>query len=219
MSAQGTERDSARPSSSTGYGAMAPADTRPNGVVPARVEPRSMTSSVVQDGDQNPNLHDPAPPPLRQQDSDTTASTELRPDVAEPSYEEPHRNANVITLGTQQTPATPGRSTSDVPVQTPRQSTSSVRVHEFFSAESATSLGEERNVRWTARFTEFMRIAANRGASGLDRVMDNLGMVVGQNTGQPFVMDTSTSFRYADQMNVSPPEDLPPRPQVIPTSW
>ena len=69
---------------------------------------------------ENPNLQDPAPGTVAQPSSDTTTSTELRPDVAEPPYGEPDRSANVLTHETQAPPATPMRSSS-LPVMSSQQ--------------------------------------------------------------------------------------------------
>ena len=96
MSAQVTERSSANTSTRT-YGAFEPGDLRPNGVTPAVVEQRTTTGNVGEGVMENPNLQDPAPGAVVQPPSDTTTSTELRPDVADPPYGEPDRSANVLT--------------------------------------------------------------------------------------------------------------------------
>ena len=162
MSAQATERISAAPTTSA-YGATTTGEVRPNGVVPAVVTTASSTAGNGGSGMLgNPNLHDLPPDVAPQPVSEATTSTELRPDVAEPHYGEPDRSANVITEGARANPATPERSRHQPVMQTPPVPPATMRVQEFYTAESTASTTEERNVRWTARFTEFMRIAASR---------------------------------------------------------
>ena len=147
----------------------------------------------------NPNLHDLPPDVAPQPVSEATTSTELRPDVAEPHYGEPDRSANAPPVP----PAT-------------------MRVQEFYTAESTASTTEERNVRWTARFTEFMRIAASRSASGWDRVLDNLGLH-GQQAVQQQNMNLLSGRTRSAPLNFSPPEELPAatttRTMQPPSSW
>ena len=210
-------------SSTRTYGALGPADGRPNGVVPVVVEQRTMPGSVEEGIADNPNLHDPAPGRLTQPSSDTTTSTELRPDVAEPPYGEPDRSANVLTRETQVQPTTPRRPIS-LPVlgSPPMGQSTAVTVQEFYSAQSAVSSSEERNVRWMSRFTEFMRVAANRSVNGFDRFMDNLGLPHGQQSTQTQNVNVHAGRAREGPMGFSPPEELPPassRAMPPPTSW
>ena len=220
MSAQSTDRPFAAPTSTSTYGAMAPSDGRPNGITRVFEETSSASVSASLDGMGNPNLHDPAPPQVFEPSSETTASTELRPDVAEPQYGEPERSATVIIPEASVVPTTPRRSLAMQQNGNPGSST--VRVQEFYSAESSSSVNEERNIRWMTRFTEFMRTAANRGANGLDRVMDNLGLAAGHQASQSFMASSVANVHRSNQMSFSPPEELPQRQAVVrqpPPSW
>ena len=86
----------------------------------------------------------------------------------------PHRSANVISTGALPTEvAAPAAEQAGHPM-TPANST--VTVQEYYSAGSRTTTNEQQGVRWMARSTEFLRTTANRGASGVDRVLDGLGI-------------------------------------------
>ena len=68
-----------------------------------------------------------------------------------------------------------------------------------------------------ARFSEFLRTTATRGASGVDRMLDGLGL--NPLPVQPKMMSTIST---STAMNISPPEDLPPphtQAPAIPGSW
>ena len=223
MSAQSTEQIPVT-TSARNYGTTSVVDMRPNGVMPTVVDNVSSTGVVVDGALGNPNLHDTVPVLGAQSASEDTTSTELRPEIVDPPYGEPERSANVITSGASTQPVTPSRQVFPTTPQTPPGSATTVRVQEFYSAESTTSMSEERNVRWMSRFTEFMRTAASRGASGWDRVMDGLGLVHvhGHQTLPQYQGNTFTGRQRVEQMNFSPPEEIPgPHAGVQrpPTSW
>ena len=148
----------------------------------------------------NPNIYDPAPQTEQDLVSGTTTSTELRPDVADPPYGEPHQGATVISPTANGVLTTPTSAHARPDVLTTPGAPATVRVQEFFSAESTVSTHEDRNVRWMARFTELMRAAATRGASSWDRVMDNLGMQPGppatSNPGNESLFRTHSRSSY-----------------------
>ena len=79
-------------------------------------------------------------------------------------------------------------------------------------------------MRWMSRFTEFMRTAASRGASGWDRVMDGLGLVHvhGQQTSTQYQGNPFTGGSRVEHLNFSPPEEIPGQHAGVhrpPTSW
>ena len=129
---------------------------------------------------------------------------------ADPSYEELHQGVNVVRTGVLPTEATtPATEQAEHPT-TPANST--VTVQEYFSAESRTATNEQQGVRWMARFTEFLRTTANRGASGVDRVLDGLGIPpIHPETTQAsrFAPMPRTSATQATMVVYSPPEELP----------
>ena len=107
-------------------------------------------------------------------------------------------------------------------MSSPTGPSAAVTVQEFYSAQSTGSSTEERNVRWMSRFTEFMRVAANRSVSGLDRVMDNLGLTQGQQSIHQQNVSMITGRPRDGSMRFSPPEELPAmtaRPMPPRTSW
>ena len=170
----------------------------------------------------NPNIYDPAPQTEQDLVSGTTTSTELRPDVADPPYGEPHQGATVISPTANGVLTTPTSAHARPDVLTTPGAPATVRVQEFFSAESTVSTHEDRNVRWMTRFTELMRAAATRGASSWDRVMDNLGMQPGPPATSNPGMSLFSGRTREVHMNFSPPEELPQsstRNMQPPTSW
>ena len=131
------------------------------------------------------------------------------PHLIDPPYEIPEQGARVMTTveqgqyGPQREPPTP---------VTPSSAT--VRVQEFFTTQS-TSPQEPQGIRWMARFSEFLRATATRGVHGMDRMLDGLGI-------PSMPAGRQVQVGNALQLNVSPPEELPPAPvQVpgIPGSW
>ena len=134
------------------------------------------------------------------------------PDSVDPPYGvEPHQGASVLT--TNERTFQPGGQ----PTSTPTSST--MRVQEFYSAASGQANAEAQGVRWMARFTEFLRVAATRGANGMDRVLDGLGLPPPAPARERRVTSTTVS---EERLNLSPPEPLPsPHEQVpaIPISW
>ena len=176
MVAQSTERSSATTSAAaaSSYGAAGTADALANGV-PAHERQQQVNGTMGTQELENPNLHDPAPPPDPRVDaSNVGQASALQPVQADPSYEELHQGVNVVRTGVLPTEATtPATEQAEHPT-TPANST--VTVQEYFSAESRTATNEQQGVRWMARFTEFLRTKANRGASGVDRVLDGLGI-------------------------------------------
>ena len=167
----------------------------------------------------NPNVHDPNPGDLRQPTSSSPVPGEVFLGAVEPNYSlQPDGGASVIT----QEISAHGVFTpvNREPRRTPPPP-DAVRVQEFFTAESAEAQDtrEQSGVRWMARFTEFLRLTASRGASSVDRVLDNLGLTNPQAVSQ----DGRMVRAIGSPLRFSPPEDLPPRaPQrgpPAPTSW
>ena len=204
------------------------ADTRepreglPNGVT------REERNAAVQGNDgsvalENPNAYDQNPVATRSSTSTSPGDGGVFLGAVEPPYDNlPQPSANVIS----QEPRTQ-------PVQTPERRdtrrtptpTSSVRVQEFYSAES-TEGGEGRDhggVRWMARFTEFLRTSfaatATRGAHGIDRALDNLGLA----PAQPEFQEGRVMRTRSSPVRFSPPEDFPQAPSQgrppAPPSW
>ena len=196
-----------------------PREGLPNGVT------REERNVGVQGNDgsvalENPNAYDQNPVATRSSTSTSPGDGGVFLGAVEPPYDNlPQPSANVIS----QEPRTQ-------PVQTPERRetrrtptpTSSVRVQQFYSAES-TEGGDGRDhggVRWMARFTEFLRTSiaatATRGAHGIDRALDNLGLAPAQpEFSEGRVMRTRTS-----PVRFSPPEDFPQTTgPPAPTSW
>ena len=212
MVAQSTERSSATTSAAaaSSYGAAGTADALANGV-PAHERQQQVNGTMGTQELENPNLHDPAPPPDPRVDaSNIGQASALQPVPADPSYEELHQGVNVVRTGVLPTEATtPATEQAEHPT-TPANST--VTVQEYFSAESRTATNEQQGVRWMARFTEFLRTTANRGASGVDRVLDGLGIPpIHPETTQAsrFAPMPRTSATQATMVVYSPPEELP----------
>ena len=156
----------------------------------------------------NPNLLDTMQLGDRPGPLPASGLTTTPPPQVDPPYGNPDMGANVLT-----TTVTRAEQTRDMPApSTPSSST--FREQEFFTSQSSPG-NESQGIRWMTRFSEFLRTTATRGVHW----MDGLGMQVmpGQsgNVGQA----TATG---AYQMNVSPPEEMPPRPTqvpAIPGSW
>ena len=156
----------------------------------------------------NPNLLDtmqlgdrPGPLPV-------SGPTTTPPPQVDPPYGNPDMGANVLT-----TTVTRAEQTRDVPApSTPSSST--FRVQEFFTSQSSPG-NESQGIRWMTRFSEFLRTTATRGVHW----MDGLGMQMAPGQSGNVGQATATG---AYQMNVSPPEEMPPRPTqvpAIPGSW
>ena len=167
---------------------------------------------------ENPNVHDPNPGGTRPQTATSPTPGEVFLGAVEPNYGlNPDVGASVIT----QEVSTQGMLT---PVNRESRRTppppEAVRVQEFYTAESEAQDGREQSgVRWMARFTEFLRLTASRGASSVDRVLDNLGL-----TNPHAVPQDGRMVRaIGSPMRFSPPEDLPPhvpqRGPPAPNSW
>ncbi|CAE7449901.1 unnamed protein product [Symbiodinium sp. CCMP2456] len=208
MSAQLSGSDSAARVSNRGQGdgVMVNGTTEPRGSDPSG---ESVLASL-----ENPNLLDTVqlgdrPGPLQPL---TTASSQ--PHSAEPQYATPDPGARVITTVER------NFSTEQTASQQPTTPTSSsVRVQEFFATQTSQSPpGDTQGVRWMARFSEFLRTTASRGAMGVDRMLDGLG-IPPLPVQQRVARVASTN---ALRLNVSPPEDLtspPTQAPAIPGSW
>ena len=167
---------------------------------------------------ENPNVHDPNPGGTRQQAATSPTPGEVFLGAVEPNYGlNPDVGASVITQEiSAQGMLTP---VNREPRRTPPPP-DAVRVQEFYTAESEAQEGREQSgVRWMARFTEFLRLTASRGASSVDRVLDNLGLANPHAVPQ----DGRMVRAMGSPMRFSPPEDLPPhapqRGPPAPNSW
>ena len=221
MSAQATER-SLTAATKSSYGALAQGSGLPSGVTSTQQPSGSASGTVEQVALGNPSIYDPAPQAEQDPASGTITSTELRSDVAEPPYGGPDRCANVISPMANGVLTTPTRTDARVDVRMTPEPPATMRVQEFFSAESTVSAHEERNIRWMTRFTELTRAAATRGASSWDRVMDNLGMQPGPAATSNSGLSLFSGRTREVHMNFSPPEELPQsstRAMQPPTSW
>ncbi|CAE7708795.1 unnamed protein product [Symbiodinium sp. CCMP2592] len=203
-------------SNSAGNGLLGPQGQLPNGVSSGSNEQAANGASRDLPGD-NPNVFDPAPPrdaqrPTRTQEAVTQA---LR------AGDHPPYGSGAMLDGDMQAQQISGmpRLPSGA-IGTPQTPRSAVRVQEFFSAESRTSNAgqEQQGVRWMARFTEFLRTTASRGATGMDRVLDSFGLHHGNAGGQ---VVRSRAAGELQQINFSPPEELPGEPNLppMPLSW
>ena len=169
---------------------------------------------------ENPNLQDQPAVPIMTPPARNLASGEVFMGFTEPPYGNVlETQAAAAVLNGQATPARtpPGRE----PMSSSTPTSATVRVQEFYTAQQ-TPAQEGRDVsgvRWIARFTEFLRTTATRGAMGMDRMMDNLGL------NQPNVTNVTQggTMVRASNMQFSPPEHLPqtadPRGPPIPPSW
>ena len=151
----------------------------------------------------NPNVHDPAPTTTAAEFLSRAIPAAAEPDVVEPAYETiPDSGARVgATLFPP--PSSPA------PISATPPSGSTVRVQEFYTAESRNERADQSGFRWMARITEFLRTTATRSATNMDRMLDNLGFPHAQQQPQ------------SSPMNISPPQDLQPRALVpaMPASW
>ena len=154
-------------------------------------------------GMSNPNVYDPAPSTSAAEFLSRAIPAATEPDVAEPTYDvTPEPGARVAT--TLFPPPT-----SPAPMSTSPPSGSTVRVQEFYSAESRDERTDQSGFRWMARITEFLRTTATRSATNVDRMLDNLGF--------PHVQQQT----QGSSLNISPPQELQPRTLVpsMPASW
>ena len=213
MSAQPTA-SSAIPASGGGYGATIGTDGLPNGV-DTRVPEEQRSVGVRGVVSENPNTMDPPPAMVDLQDTTAiTAPAEATFVPTEPAYDNlPDLGANVVTqvAPTNQT-ITPPRT---APRSTPSP-TESVRVQEFYTARSSTTMGNEEQVgfRWMTRVSEFLRTQATRGAQGMDRMLDSLGLHT--QPVQPRLRNPQISVQ-----DFSPPEELSGTmgTMPVPASW
>ena len=168
----------------------------------------------------NPNVQDPFTETARPQAVRSPAAGEVFLGNVDPPYDASQPEPGASVIGTDHrreglnTPARRELRGQSTP-------TSSVRVQEFYSAES-TETGDGRDqggVRWMARFTEFLRTTATRGAHGMDRVLDNLGLTSPHAAQQ----DIRLTRTMTTPVRFSPPEELPPpvgqRGPPMPMSW
>ena len=175
---------------------------------------------------ENPNLHDPAPSSVPTSVVNGYPRTSLPevPGSREPPYQNlPLPHAEVSASRSMNNPERDAwdSTRSLTPV------TSAVQLHEFFSAgDEHAHIGEPVGMRWVTRFTEFLRTTVNRGATGMDRVLEGFRV-----PSRP-VPQVSEMYGFGGQsseitprrpmLNFSPPEELYPQGQSlppIPTSW
>ena len=176
-----------------------------NGVLP-------QTGPTVNPAWDNPNEYDPAPTTTAAEFLGRTEPVLTEPDVVEPAYgAAPDMEARTISDQVLPRPTTP------VPMSSAASppSSSTVRVQEFYTAESRAERQDQGGFRWMTRFTEFLRTTATRSASNMDRMLDNLGF--------PHLQPTATTnqMQQYGSLNISPPQDLQPGVVVpaVPTSW
>ena len=205
MSAQ-AEGDSATTRTPT-YGAVSAQAGLVNGVVNGNGQ-HGPTGAPAVPSLENPNLGD-AGQPVDRPGLPARPTTLPPPDSVDPPYGvEPHSAASVIT------PTEQREINGSRVFPSPQTPNGSMRVQEFFSARSQTSTAETQGARWMARFTEFLRHTASRGATSFDRVMDGLGLPHGAREAETTVAAVQYSF--------SPPESLPPagvNVPAVPGSW
>ena len=162
---------------------------------------------------ENPNLMDTVQLGDRPERGPVAPKAPYPPDPVEPRYVTPDLSAHVFTMNGGDTGALPGE-----PQRQQSPTSSRVRVQEFFTEQTAPDRrGEQHGVRWMARFSEFLRTTATRGASGVDRMLDGLGL-----NPIPVHPKMTSTVSSSTAMNVSPPEDFPTPPNqapAIPSSW
>ena len=206
MSAQ-EQGDSAR----TAYGAVGEGSTLPNGVIPAVYDSAPMGTSTS-DVNENPNMGERTLPVDAVLTTTATEHVAPPPHMVDPPYERaPEPGASVFT------PNVPagdnGWQQNNLSPQTP---TSAIHVQEFYSAQTGPTGSEVQGVRWMARFSEFLRSTATRGAQGMDRMLDGLGI-------PPLPQrEARITPSPSQRPNISPPEDLPQpvaQPPPDPGSW
>ena len=174
----------------------------PNGVTRELLQPAPPAASTT--SMENPNIGDV----MLLVDRTGGVELTMTPQPADPTYDrEPRAGANVIT------PATQAVAAPQQAFPTPPTPASAVHVQqEFFSAQSGTTGAEVQRVRWMSRFTEFLRSTATRGAQGVDRVLDGLGV-------PPLPQRAAAG---STRPVFSPPEELPAMSMVappVPGSW
>ena len=177
-----------QPSSS--YGAVGPPGLA-NGVTTAE-RLQTKNEGVDNRGVENPNLLDQ--PPLREPQGDARQVLPATQPVSvhtEPPYEEPHRNANVKNAKAGMTDAVAHVAPADPTGAPMTPASSTVRVQEYYTAETRSTTAEQQGVRWMTRDTEFLQRTASRGATGVERVLDGLGI--------PVHPETVQAPRYAPQ--------------------
>ena len=203
------------------YGA-AGLSSLPNGTIPVAAPTDDSAQVHSGSGLENPNLQDPAPVEgTRLEATMQQAGEQFLQRATEPEYHvTPDRSAGVIDdSATALVPSAPVVAQAEN--RTPTTPTSStLRVQEFYSAETTHPQNEDGNVRWFTRISEFLRTTVHRGAAGMDRVLDNLRVpsLPQQRTVQELQVRTSV---MGTPLNISPPEELPqPRPlPPVPSTW
>ena len=156
---------------------------------------------------ENPNLIDQPPPREPQGDArEVLPATQPVSVHTEPPYDEPHRNANVINERAGVTEAVVPAEPTGTPM-TPASST--VRVQEYYTAETRSTAAEQQGVRWMTRVTEFLQRTASRGAAGVEKVLDGLGIPVHPETthASRYAPLPRTSATQSTMVVFSPPED------------
>ena len=189
-----------------------------NGVEPSvRVEQQGAELSGLPL--ENPNVYDPSPAmPMLPHAEGRTIPSEGQAAIPEPPYGlQPNRSANVLTteapVNNMMTPPRTMQRSSPSP-------TGSVQVQEFFTAESRTTSGveEQGGVRWMTRVSELLRTTVSRGAHGVDRMLDSLGLHAQQQPPQAARRLQGPSHQLP---GISPPEELAGslRPMPVPDTW
>ena len=189
-----------------------------NGVEPSvRVEQQGAELSGLPL--ENPNVYDPSPAmPMLPHAEGRTIPSEGQAAIPEPPYGlQPNRSANVLTteapVNNMMTPPRTMQRSSPSP-------TGSVQVQEFFTAESRTTSGveEQGGVSWMTRVSELLRTTVSRGAHGVDRMLDSLGLHAQQQPPQAARRLQGPSHQLP---GISPPEELAGslRPMPVPDTW
>ena len=206
MSAQ-EQGDSAR----TAYGAVGEGSTLPNGVTPAVYDPVPMGTSTSE-VNENPNMGERTLPVDAVLTTTATEHVAPQPHMVDPLYERvPEPGASVFPTNVPAGDA--GWQQNNLSPQTP---TSAIHVQEFYTAQTGPTGSEVQGVRWMARFSEFLRSTATRGAQGMDRMLDGLGI-------PPLPQrEARITPSPTQRPNISPPEDLPQQvvqAPPVPGSW
>ena len=199
-----------------GYGTLGTSQPTVNGVGPG-VRAERVRNEQEGQGDGNPNILDPAP---RQAVNPTSGVAITQRPEGEMEMHPPYSQGELqrqddLVRAISAAPIQP------VIVEREAQQASSPAVHmqEFFTAEtSAATSPDQPTTRWTTRVTEFLRTTASRGAHGVDRLLDNLGL-------QHVHVGGSFAGRTVERtVQISPPQQLPggtppPHAPPVPLSW
>ena len=199
-----------------GYGTLGTSQPTVNGVGPG-VRAERVRNEQEGQGDGNPNILDPAPSQSVNPTSGVAVTQRLEGEMEmHPPYSQ-----GELQLQDDLVRAISAAPVQPVTVEREDQRASSPAVHmqEFFTAEtSAATSPDQPTTRWTTRVTEFLRTTASRGAHGVDRLLDNLGL-------QHVHVGGSFAGRTVERtVQISPPQQLPggtppPHAPPVPLSW